>query len=70
MVYLIYILTILVGLYAFLTNFSALIVIGFPDNQLKLSKFMVSLFPTLIGLFMIYFGTTSLISLIKKKNKS
>lgn len=70
MVYLIYILTVLIGIYAVYTNLPALINIGIPNNQLEFGKFMVSLLPTLVGFFMIYFGVSSLYNLLKKKTKN
>ena len=69
MIYIIYILTILIGLYAVYSNLPVLINIGIPDNQLKLGKFLVSLFPTIVGFFMIYFGASSLYSLLKKNKE-
>jgi len=68
-VYLIYILTIIIGIYAVYMNIPALFTIGIPDSQIKFAKFMVSLIPTVVGFAMIYFGITSLISLIKKNKK-
>ena len=69
MAYLIYTLTILIGIYAVYTNLPPLINIGIPDNQLKFGKFMVSVIPTFVGFFMIYFGASSLYSLLKNKKK-
>ncbi len=68
--YLLYILTIIIGLYALYVNIPALIEIGIPKNEIQFGKFMASFFPVVVGLFMIYFGSTSLYSLIKGRGKS
>ena len=68
-VYFLYILTVLIGIYAVLTNLPALLEIGMPKNETIFAKFMVSFFPVVVGLFMIYFGTTSIYSLVKKSKK-
>ncbi len=69
MIYIIYILTILIGLYAVYNNLPVLITIGIPDNQLKFGKLLISLLPTVVGFFMIYFGASSLYSLFKKNKE-
>ncbi len=69
MAYLIYLLTVLIGIYVVYNNLSVLINIGIPDNQLKLGKFLVSLLPTVVGFFMIYFGITSFYSILNKNKR-
>jgi membrane-bound ClpP family serine protease len=64
---LIYVLTLLIGIYAVFNNLPALFLIGIPTSDLKLAKFMVSLFPVIVGGFMIYFSITSLWDMYKKK---
>ncbi len=64
-----YILTIVIGIYAVYVNLPALVNIGIPDNSIELGRFLVSLIPTLVGLFMIYFGISSLYSLFKKNRE-
>lgn len=64
--YLIYIFTVIIGIYVFYNNITPLIEIGIPDNNLEFGKFMVSFLPAGVGAFMVYFGLTSLYSLIKK----
>ena len=63
----IYILTVLIGIYAVFVNIPALINIGIPSNEIEFGRFMASFFPTVVGLFMIWFGSTSLYSLLRKK---
>ncbi|RUM59070.1 MAG: hypothetical protein DSY60_00490 [Persephonella sp.] len=69
MVYLIYLLTIIIGIYVVYNNLPVLINIGIPDNQLKLGKFLVSLLPTVVGFFMIYFGISSFYSILNKNKR-
>ncbi len=64
-----YILTIVIGVYAVYTNLPALINIGIPDNSIKFGRFLVSLIPASVGLFMIYFGISSLYTLFKKNRE-
>jgi len=61
-----YILTILIGIYAVYANLPVLINIGIPENLIEFGRFLVSLIPASVGFFMIYFGVSSLYSLIKK----
>lgn len=68
-IYFLYILTILIGMYAIFTNFPALLEIGIPKNEIMFAKFLVSFLPIVVGLFMVYFGTSSIYSLIKKTKK-
>lgn len=68
-VYFLYVLTILIGIYAVYMNLPALIEIGIPKNEIMFAKFMASFFPVVVGLFMIYFGSYSIYSLIKKSKK-
>ncbi len=61
-----YLLTIAIGIYAIYTNLPVLIEIGIPQDSLQFSRFLVSLLPVVVGLFMIYFGISSLYNLYKK----
>jgi len=65
----IYLITLIIGIYALFNNLPALFTIGIPTSELKFAKFMVSFFPTIVGLFMIYFSITSLIEMLRKKRK-
>jgi uncharacterized BrkB/YihY/UPF0761 family membrane protein len=64
-----YILTIIIGVYAVYVNLPALIEIGIPANTLEFSRFLVSLIPVAVGLFMIYFGISSIYTLFKKNKE-
>jgi hypothetical protein len=66
---LIYLITLIIGIYAVANNLPALFTIGLPTSELKFAKFMVSFFPVVVGLFMIYFSITGLIDIFKKKKE-
>jgi len=65
--YLIYTLTFLIGLYAIYTNLPALFEIGIPQNEIETGRFFASFFPVIVGIFMIYFGISSIYNLHKKE---
>ena len=65
--YILYILTVLIGLYAVYMNLPALFEIGIPDNEIETGKFFASFFPVVVGIFMIYFGSSSIYNLYKRK---
>ena len=69
LVYFLYILTVLIGIYAVSMNLPALLEIGIPRNEIMFAKFMTSFFPVVVGLFMVYFGSYSIYSLVKKSKK-
>lgn len=67
--YPIYILTILIGIYAVYMNAPVLFKINPFENELAMAKFFASFFPTVVEIFMIYFGVYSIYNLYKKKEE-
>ena len=65
--YIIYALTILIGIYAVYINLPAIFQIGIPTNEMEIGRFFASFFPVIVGLFMIYFGVSSIYNLYKKE---
>ncbi len=65
--YLIYVLTVLIGIYALYTNLPVLFEIGIPKNEIETGRFFASFFPVVVGGFMVYFGISSIYNLYKKE---
>lgn len=68
-VYLIYMLTVAIGIYTVYINLPILFTIGIPQDETQFGRFASSFFPVLVGIFMIYFGLTSLYTLLKKRRE-
>ncbi len=70
MVRILYILGILIGLYAVFNNLPNIFKVDFSDLTLALGKILVSLFPVIAGLVIIYVSSYNLYLSFKKKTKT
>lgn len=70
MVRILYILGILIGLYAVFNNLPNIFKVDFSDPTLALGKILVSLFPVIAGLVIIYVSSYNLYLSFKKKTKT
>jgi len=64
-----YLLGILIGIYAIWNNLPALFDINFSDPTLGLARFLMLAIPVGVGIFLIYMGIMNIKELIQKEKK-
>ncbi|WP_299230045.1 hypothetical protein [Sulfurihydrogenibium sp.] len=69
MIRVIYILGIIIGLYAIFNNLSYIFNVNFSDPGLAIAKILVSLFPVIAGVVIVYVSGYNLYLSFKKKDE-
>jgi uncharacterized membrane protein len=70
MIRVLYILGIIIGLYAIFNNLPYIFNVNFSDPELAIAKILVSLFPVIAGVVIVYVSGYNLYLSFKKKDES